>query len=118
MAQEKTDIATKEHISALVDTFYQRVVEDDLLAPFFKHLDFDKHLPKMKHFWAFALLDEPGYTTNVTDVHLKMRINKTHFDRWVALFSETVDAMYLGKKAQEAKQRAALIGWTLAEKMK
>ena len=60
------EINSREDVEFLVESFYEKVVQDEVLAPFFKHLNFEKHLPKMIHFWAFVLLDEAGYTTDVT----------------------------------------------------
>jgi len=71
----------------------------------------------MVHFWNFVLFDEEGYTTNVTNVHTSMPIEKEHFDRWVLLFNQTVDAHFSGENAEKAKQRAALIAWSINSKM-
>ena len=109
-------IETKKDIQSLVDTFYTAVLKDEQLAPFFAHLNFVEHLPKMVHFWSFVLLDEPGYTTNVTDKHTGMKLNKALFDRWVKLFHATVDQLFEGEKAQLAKERATVLGWTMASK--
>lgn len=112
------DITTRENIIVLVDTFYGKVLENEMLAPFFKRLNFDKHLPKMVNFWAFVLLDEAGYTTDVTQKHLNMPLKKEHFDEWLKLFNQTVDELFSGPKADFAKQRAFLVGWTIESKMK
>jgi hemoglobin len=110
------DITTKQDVELLVDTFYRRVLQDVGLSPFFKNLDFKVHMPKMVHFWSFVLLDEPGYTTNVTDKHMHMPLSKEHFDRWVELFHTTVNEIFTGEKAEMAKQRATLIAWTIQNK--
>jgi hemoglobin len=112
-----TDITTKEDIVTFVDQFYGKVLKDQLLFPFFHHMDFERHKPKMVHFWSFVLLDEAGYTTDVTKVHMNMRIKKEHFDRWISLFNDTVDELYEGPNANKAKQRAFLIRWTIESKM-
>ena len=111
------DINSKEEIEILVDQFYDKVLKDDVLSPFFARLDFDHHKPKMVHFWSFVLLDDPGYTTDVTEKHMSMRLKKEHFDRWISLFNVTVDTLYKGEKAELAKQRAFLIRWTIESKM-
>ncbi|ASS49275.1 MAG: hypothetical protein CHH17_11150 [Candidatus Fluviicola riflensis] len=103
-------------IELLVDTFYTAILKDEQLAPFFAHLNFVEHLPKMVHFWSFVLLDGPGYTTNVTEKHASMKLNKVLFDHWVKLFHETVDQLFEGEKAELAKQRATVLGWTMASK--
>ena len=112
------DISSNKDVELLVNTFYSKVVEDAVLAPFFKNLDFNIHMPKMISFWAFVLLDEAGYKTDVTEKHMNMRLKKEHFDQWILLFNETVDALFKGEKADLAKQRAFLVGWTIQSKMK
>jgi len=111
------DISTKSDVEKLVNTFYDKVLEDEVLAPFFKNLNFEHHLPKMVHFWTFVLLDEPGYNTDVTKKHINMPLKKEHFDRWIALFNETTDELFKGDSAEKAKQRAFLIRWTIESKM-
>lgn len=110
-------IEEHEDVELLVHSFYEKVVLDPMLSPFFRHLNFDAHLPRMVHFWTFVLLDEAGYTTDVTKKHVHMKLDNEHFDRWLALFNETVDAHFYGEKAEKAKQNALLVGWTIQSKM-
>jgi hemoglobin len=112
------DIALEEDVEALVDTFYGKVFLHEGLAPFFKHLDYPTHRPKMVAFWSFVLLDKPGYTTQVWDAHAQMRIQTELFQEWVNLFCVTVDEMFEGEISERAKLRAKTLGWTFAEKMK
>jgi len=112
-----TDISNKGDIEKLVNVFYSKVLNDDLLKPFFEQLNFKDHLPKMVYFWEFVLLDKAGYTTNVTEMHLRMPLKKEHFDHWIHLFYSTVDELFQGDKAEMAKQRASLVGWTIENKM-
>lgn len=111
------DIRNEADIALLVDTFYERVFANEMLAPFFAHLDFDAHKPKMIFFWSFVLLDKPGYTTNVFDKHIHMPLKREHFNAWVTLFHQTVDDLFAGEKANDAKLRATTLGWTFGEKM-
>jgi hemoglobin len=111
------EIKNEADVHELVQTFYQKVLKDELLSPFFKHLDLNEHLPKMEFFWRFVLLDESGYTTSVTDKHMHMRLTEEHFKRWIFLFHQTLDELFIGEKAEIAKQRAAVIGWTIQSKM-
>jgi hemoglobin len=105
-------------IEWLVDTFYEKVFVHEQLSPFFAHLDYPKHRAKMVHFWAFVLLDVPGYTTQVFDLHEKMHIDPALFEVWVKVFCENVDAHFQGELAEQAKLRAKTMGWTFAEKLK
>lgn len=111
------DIQSKSDVEHLVNSFYAQVLKDDVLAPFFKRLNFDRHLPQMVHFWTFVLLDEPGYNTDVTKKHMHMPLEKIHFDRWISLFNATTDELFEGPNAEKAKQRAFLIRWTIESKM-
>jgi hemoglobin len=94
------------------------VLENALLAPFFAHLDFEKHKPRMIHFWSFVLLDEAGYTTNVFDKHAHMHLKDEHFDEWLGLFEATVNDLFEGPKASDAILRAKTIGFTFAAKFR
>jgi hemoglobin len=111
------DIKSREDVAFFVESFYSKVLKNDELKGFFSKLDFQAHLPKMIHFWAFVLLDEPNYTTNVTEKHLKMPLKKENFDTWIHLFNQTIDENFSGELAELAKQRAYTIGWTISNKM-
>jgi len=113
----KHDINTFEDISLLVDSFYDRVLNSPTLQLHFSSLHWAQHLPKMKKFWAFILLDEPGYTENVTEKHLKMKLSNNLFEEWVSLFNQTVDHHFEGERAEMAKERAQLISWGIQAKM-
>lgn len=113
----KEDIKTSEDIEILVNDFYSEVMKSESLRSFFSTLDWDKHLPKMNKFWRFILLDEAGYTENVTNKHLHMQLTKELFDEWLLLFHRTIDQHFEGPKAELAKTRASLIGFGIQSKM-
>ena len=111
------DLATKEDIAFLVEKFYQAILKNKFLRPFFENINFKEHLPRMIHFWSFILHDEAGYTTNVTEKHIRLPLKKVHFEIWLGLFNKTTDFYFNGKYADKAKERAALIGWTIQSKI-
>lgn len=111
------DIENAQDVHELVQLFYQKVLRDELLSPYFKNLNWEDHLPKMEFFWRFVLLDESGYKTSVTDKHMHLKLEEAHFTRWLSLFNQTLDELFIGDKVQLAKQRAATIGWTIQSKM-
>ena len=113
----KADINSKADIELLVNNFYNKLLVDDLMAPHFLGLDLNHHIPRIVSFWSMVLLDDAGYKTNVFDKHSHLKINQSHFDKWVNLFSETVDELFIGEKANLAKQRAAILGYTFGSKM-
>jgi len=114
---KKHDIKTEEDTKLLVSSFYAKVLKDNLLSPHFFGLNLEEHLPRIVQFWNMVLLDQEGYKTNVFDKHVHLKINQTHFDKWVQLFSQTVDELFEGEKANLAKQRAAILGYTFGSKM-
>ncbi|TVR38331.1 MAG: group III truncated hemoglobin [Cryomorphaceae bacterium] len=105
----KTDITSLADIKQLVNTFYDRVREDDLIGPVFEKIVQDRwpeHLEKMYRFWQTVLLGEHTYYGSPFPPHSKLPIEKKHFDRWISLFSETVSELFSGDKADEAFWRA------------
>jgi hemoglobin len=110
MNNEPTDILTLEDVKLLVNDFYSKIRDNELLAPIFNGVIGDqwpKHLEKMYGFWQTILLETPAYSGSPFLKHAKLPIKKEHFDTWISLFNETVDQHFVGKKADEAKWRAA-----------
>lgn len=110
MEVSKADILTLSDVKILVDNFYRKVRENELLAPVFNDIIKDNwpaHLEKMYRFWQTILLETPTYSGSPFLKHAKLPIAKAHFDDWMALFTETIDEHFTGAKADEAKWRAA-----------
>lgn len=110
------DITNRSDIEQLIDTFYSKVRKDDLIGPIFNTIigdDWSHHLPIMYKFWDMVLFSTPGYAGSPvrahTDIDKRMPMNKEHFDRWLAIWNETVDAMYAGEIADMAKNKAGLM---------
>ena len=78
-------------IDALVEGFYARVREDDLLGPIFaQHIeDWGPHLEQMKLFWSSVALSTGVYQGRPMPKHLPLPIDALHFDRWLELFEAT-----------------------------
>jgi hemoglobin len=107
--ETKTNILQVDDIKLLVDCFYNKVREDQLLAPIFYQRIGDNwaaHLEKMYRFWQTVLLGEHTYYGSPFAPHANLPVNKNHFDRWLSLFIETIDEHFSGEKAEEAKWRA------------
>ena len=110
------DITTREDIILMVHTFYDYVQKDEELDHMFNgvaSLDWDSHLPKMYDFWEAIIFKNPVYSGNPMGVHKmlhsKFAFNKNMFDTWLALFNKTVDELFEGDNAREAKTRALSI---------
>ena len=105
----KNDILSREDIQLLVDQFYDKVQKDELLAPVFSHVDWAHHLPIMYNFWSSMMLGDQSYRGNPLQKHIPLAIAAEHFDQWLKLFHETVDANFSGEKAAEIKSRSLSI---------
>lgn len=105
----KTDILTFDQVKLLVDTFYGKIREDELLADIFNNRIQDRwpqHLEKMYTFWQTVLLKDHTYFGSPFPPHATLHVEKKHFDRWLHLFFETLDELFTGQVADEAKWRA------------
>ncbi len=115
------DIETKEDIVLMVDTFYQKVQQDELIGPIFNSRiapeAWPAHLDRMYTFWTTILLNQPGYSGQPFEKHRDMPIDKVHFERWVNLFEALVDSLFEGPIANDAKYRAELMGHLFLAKL-
>ncbi len=59
---------------------------------------------------AALLSQAAGYRGNPGAKHMYLPIEKAHFTRWLALFGQTVDALFAGENAAEMKVRALKMG--------
>jgi hemoglobin len=104
------DISNIEDIKILVNTFYDKVQKDDLIGPIFNEKmmgRWPEHLEKMYRFWQTILLEEHTYSGSPFPPHKQLPVNQSHFDRWMEIFTSTIDSLFVGKLAEEAKVRAA-----------
>lgn len=109
---EKKVIDSIAEIKLLVNEFYAKVREDELLKGIFNERINDRwseHLEKMYRFWQTVLLNEHTYSGSPFLPHATMPIDLSHFERWQKLFNETVDENFEGEKAEEAKKRAKMM---------
>ncbi len=121
---EKLDIQTRSDIELLVNMFYKKVQKDEVISHFFNDvvvLDWSKHIPVMYDFWESILLDKHNYKGNPMPAHISLNekspMKKEHFDRWIQLFSSTVDELFSGEKAEQAKTRALSIATVMQIKI-
>jgi hemoglobin len=109
LTQEKKDILSLEDVKLLVDTFYGKVRKDELIGSIFDERIQDRwpeHLAKMYTFWQTVLLGEHTYYGSPFPPHAQLPVEKIHFERWLTLFSETLNGLFTGEIAEEAMWRA------------
>ncbi|WP_440881227.1 group III truncated hemoglobin [Tenacibaculum sp. C7A-26P2] len=113
---DKKEIASREDIYLLVLTFYDRIKKDDLIGPIFIEMipekEWGNHLIKLTDFWETNLFFVRKFKGNPVKVHknldksFKYSISQKHFGRWLQLWFSTIDELFVGEKAFNAKERA------------
>ncbi|WP_282147734.1 group III truncated hemoglobin [Algibacter lectus] len=114
----KKDLETRDDIYLLVSSFYIKVRKDEVLAPFFNDVikDWDAHLERLTTFWEASLFLKTKYTGNPLETHIKVdadnknTITEQHFGLWLNLWLETIDELFEGDFAQNAKFKARKMG--------
>ncbi len=113
------DIATGNDVGVVVRRFYRAVIADPQLGPLFERfgVDWPHHIPKLERYWEHVLLDRPGAPVNTIAAHGPVQrstpFDRPHIDRWLELWEETVDDLYVGPVAERAKARARQVGRAL-----
>lgn len=114
--KELKDIESRIDIESILISFYKKAFTDDLIGRFFTEvvpLDVATHLPVIADFWEAVLFYTHSYRKNVMEIHQHIHqlsaIKKEHLDRWVHIFTATIDERFEGEKANLMKQRAQSI---------
>jgi len=117
----KPDIEGRAELEQLVDSFYNKVRNDDLLGPLFARVNWEYHLPVMYSFWENALFYSGGYAGNPLrthqNFHKRMPLNEAHFSCWLQIFNNTVDELFEGANAVMVKQKAKNIATVMQLKI-
>ncbi len=114
----KKDIKTRADIFLLVSSFYIKVRKDPVLGPFFNDTikDWDAHLDRLTTFWESSLFLKTRYVGDPLEAHVKVdennnnSITELHFGLWLNLWFETIDELFKGDYAENAKRRARKMG--------
>jgi hemoglobin len=114
--QTRFDITDRRDVACLVNVFYDRVRDDDILGPIFDdvaHVDWTTHLPRMSDFWESVLFARATFKGAPLAVHRALAqqtpLTFDAFSRWITLFQSTVDDLFSGPMAEHAKNSAARI---------
>jgi hemoglobin len=117
-------LETREDIEQLVNLFYTKVTKDEKIASFFTDIakvNWDNHLPKMYSFWESILFGQMTYKGNPMGAHFPINeikaMEQEHFDRWLELWTTTVEENFSGENADLAIYKAQNIAKLMAFKM-
>lgn len=110
------DLTDRRDVDRLLRAFYGRALLDPLLRPVFvdvAHMDLEEHLPRIGDFWEKVLFNTATYDGAAMQVH--RRLHRAHpltaelFDRWLALWDDTLTEHFCGQVADAARAQARRI---------
>ena len=100
-----------------MEAFYARVRRDEVLGPLFEDAvhDWPAHLERLSDFWSSMMLGSGAYKGDPFGRHLEhaSRMDPRMFDRWLALWRETTEAMLPAPAASAAQEKAGRIARSL-----
>ena len=97
-----------DQISRLVELFYSRVQQDDLIGPVFDQFvrNWDHHHETLINFWRSQLFGAGTYQGNGFVAHQRLPIEEEHFDRWLSLWEQACKEVLPPDLAHRAIGRA------------
>ena len=111
---------TPAKIEKLVKNFYSKVNNDEMLGYVFNDVakvDWQTHIPMLCKFWNSVLLQTGEYRDNAYQKHVdlsaKTKISTKHFERWLAIFTEQVNADFDEDEAKFILSKAHIIARSL-----
>ena len=120
----KKDISSREDLFLLVSTFYEKLLADVSISYLFTEIakiKLDHHLPVLVDFWDSILFQSDTYHKNAMQPHINLHqkspLQPQHFETWLRYFNETVDELFEGEKAFQAKEKALSIATVMKIKL-
>lgn len=103
----------EREIRDLVETFYERVREDELLGPVFEERIGDRwaaHLDTMCDFWSSVLHATGRFRGDPIASHARIPgLDRAHFDRWMELFTRAARDVLPTERAEDVVARGSRI---------
>jgi len=115
---QQANEVTKENLGEMVNLFYIKVLKDEIVGPFFieklgddmKNEKWVPHLELLTNFWASIALGDFAYKGNPFAPHADIKnLSREAFSRWLELFAETLDTVYVPQIANQFKERSTII---------
>lgn len=119
------DIETRDDCERLARAFYGRALDDPIIGWIFvdvARLDLEAHVPTIASFWETILLGAQSYSGGAfrphAELHRRVELRPGHFERWLALWSTTVDELFAGPRAELAKAHARRVAHAFARRLR
>jgi hemoglobin len=107
------DVASRADCERLVRAFYEQALRDPVIGWLFTdvaRLDLEAHVPRITSFWETILLGSRSYSGGAfaphAALHARAPLRAGHFERWLWLWRGTVDSLFTGDRADQAKAHA------------
>lgn len=122
---DMNDIETRTDIDLIMRVFYERALADEVIGYIFTDvakLDLEHHLPIIGDFWESMLFQTGKYATHGRNplevhkaLHLRSKLKPEHFERWLKIFTRSVNEEFAGERAELLKMRANAIAIRMQE---
>jgi hemoglobin len=115
---EQAKTVNREHIERMVLIFYRKVLNDEIVGPFFiaklgddiESEYWKPHIELLVNFWSTMILQDESYFGNPMRPHFFIgELSHGVFKQWLKLFFETVDEVFIPKLGAEFKERSEMI---------
>ncbi|MCH3884629.1 group III truncated hemoglobin [Tenacibaculum aquimarinum] len=121
----KKDITSRKDIKHIISKFYEKLLNDEEMLPFFENFvqneSLEKHIDIITDFWNDILFDTITYSNNVLKKHLDVNsfieFKEKHFTIWMSYLFETIDTDFIGLNTSKMKERATSISMVMKLKM-
>jgi len=114
----KFEAIDENSLTLLVDTFYAKVREDELIGPVFNRAigDWPEHLDKLQSFWSSVMLTSGRYKGRPLPAHVRHAesISPASFERWLGLWRQTTDELFQPGPAAALQEKAERIAESLS----
>jgi len=120
------DTVDRAKVEELVGKFYAMVLKDEILSPYFvRALGSDlqsgkwhEHLSSLRSFWLLMMTGERGYRGDPFPPHAFLgQMYRETFERWLKLFKETVDALFVPEIAERFYKKADVLAEQFIENL-
>ncbi|PCJ39910.1 MAG: globin [Moraxellaceae bacterium] len=120
----RPDLDSPQNIDAFVASFYNKLLNDDIMAPVFlddAKIDISDHLATISLYWQKMLFGDKQYNTNMMKKHRvlnsKRQFSKEHYQRWLAYFEQTAADTFAGEYTDKALRIARAVIRNMEKRM-
>jgi hemoglobin len=102
-------------LDVLVRSFYGKARQDPTLGPIFENAveDWEEHFGKLVDFWSSVMLTTGRYKGTPMAAHARQPVRPEHFGRWLELWNETADEVFIPALAARFRDKASRIAESL-----